>query len=422
MALDASVDSYDVVIIGGGLVGGSLACALGAAGLKVCVIEAVAEDARAQPSYDERVIALSWGSRLILEGIGLWSALDDGAAPIRQVHVSDRGHFGFARLDHRDEGVEALGYVVPAALLGRAIRAGLSRVDVFCPARLVGFRVQAHGVDMEMVLNRDSRLLRGRLLVGADGGDSSIRRRLGFSVQERNYGYDALITTVKVDRPRPGVAFERFTDTGPLAMLPMRDGRYSVVWTTAERERDALLSLGDEAFVRRLQARFGYRLGRLSQPGRRLTYPLKLLLARAPVRERVALIGNAAHTLHPVAGQGLNLGLRDVALLAEVLVDAVRAGRDPGGASALEHYRRQRGRDQASVASATDALARLFVNPWLPLRIARDLGMVGVDLLPGIRQLLLRRFMGLGNARPRLGLGLTLDRPRRGKGRFDSGT
>lgn len=400
------MENYDLVIVGGGLVGGSLACALGATGLRVAVVEAVAPETADRPGHDERVIALSWGSKRILDGIGLWRGVGPEAEPIRHIHVSDRGHFGFAHLDHAELGVEALGYVAPARTLGRAIRAGLDGVEVLSPARLLGFWVRREHADLEISLAGESRLLRTRLLVAADGGDSGIRSRLKLPVRERSYGHDAVITTVTPDRPRPGTAFERFTDTGPLAMLPMTGGRYSVVWTAREAETPAVLDLGDDAFLARLQERFGYRLGRLTDPGRRVAYPLKLLLARETVRERLVLIGNAAHTLHPVAGQGFNLGLRDVAALAEVLVDAARDGTDPGGRVVLDAYRRLRGRDQASVAAATDLLARLFVNPWLPLRVARDAGMLGLDLVPGARRRLAERFMGVGGRQPRLARGI----------------
>lgn len=402
------MERYDLVIVGGGLVGGSLACALGGAGLRVCVVEAVPPTAADQPSYDERVIALSWGSRLILDGMGLWSAIAPEAEPIRRIHVSDRGRFGFSRLDARDEGVDALGYVAPARLLGRAITGGLGHVDLLSPARLVGFRVQPDRVDLEVTGGGESRLLSARLLVAADGGDSGIRKRLDLKVKERSYGHDAVITTITADRPLAGTAFERFTDTGPLAMLPLPGGRYSVVWTARETETRDLVALSDEAFLERLQARFGYRLGRLSRPGRRIAYPLRLLLTRDPVRPRLVLIGNAAHTLHPVAGQGFNLGLRDVAALAEVVSHAMREGGDPGATPVLEAYRGLRGSDQANVATLTDALARLFVNPWPPLRLARDLGMVGFDLAPGLRHLLARGFMGIGGKLPRLARGLPL--------------
>jgi 2-octaprenyl-6-methoxyphenol hydroxylase len=191
-------------------------------------------------------------------------------------------------------------------------------------------------------------------------------------------------------------------------MLPMTGGRYALVWTVREEETAAILGLEDADFLRRLQGRFGYRLGGLERPGRRFAYPLRLLLTRDPVRRRVVLVGNAAHTLHPVAGQGFKLGLRDVAALAQVAADSVRAGRDPGGRAALDAYRRLRGQDQATVGAATDLLARLFVNPWLPLRVSRDLGLVGLDLLPGPRRLFARRFMGLSPKMPRLARGLPL--------------
>jgi 2-octaprenyl-6-methoxyphenol hydroxylase len=420
------MSDYDLIIVGGGLVGGSLASALRQSGLKVCSIEAVSADAASQPSYDERVIALAWGSRRILEGIGLWGQIAPGAEAIHQVHVSERGGFGFAHLDRAEQGVEALGYVAPARLLGKAIRGALAEeervspdgggIDQLCPARLLGLRIQPDGVDLEVSLAGASRTLRARLLVAADGGDSFVRRRLGLSVRERYYGHDAVITTVTPDRPRPNTAYERFTDTGPLAMLPMTEGRWSVVWTAREADTQTLLRLSDAAFLARLQDRFGYRLGGLTRLGRRVSYPLRQVMAREPVGDRLVLIGNAAHTLHPVAGQGFNLGLRDVAALAEVLVGAARAGSDPGGTAVLDSYRRQRARDQANAALVTDTLARLFVNPWAPLRIARDLGLVGLDLVPGARRALARRFMGIstdgGGRQARLSRGLSLDQRR----------
>jgi len=402
------LDAYDLVIVGGGLVGGSLACALAGTRLRVCILEAVPLGSEVQPSYDERVIALSWGSRRIFEGMGLWSAMESGAEPIRHIHVSERGRFGFARLDHREEGVDALGYVAPARLLGRAIQGGLAGADLLCPARLIGFRVQSDRVDLDVSVDGDSRLVRARLLVAADGGDSGVRKRLGLVPREYDYGHHALISTVTPEYPRSGVAFERFTETGPLAMLPMREGRYSVVWTARAREIPQLLALAEEEFLARLQARFGFRMGRLSHLGRRLAYPIRLMLTREAVHRRLVLIGNAAHTLHPVAGQGFNLGLRDVAALAQVLADAACEGGDPGGEATLDAYRRFRGHDQATIALVTDALARTFVNPLPPVRWARDLGMLGVDLTPGLRHLLARRFMGMGGSLPRLARGLPL--------------
>ena len=402
---------FDVVIAGGGLIGGSLACALSGTGLRVALVEAVAAEAPEQPSYDERVIALSWGSRRILEAVGLWDAVAPDAAPIHQVHISDRGHFGFSRLDRTELGVDALGYVVPARTLGVAIREALAEhrgVEVLCPARLTGQRVHADGVDLRVNHGGGPRTLTARLLVAADGGESAIRKGLGIQAEERPYAHDAIITTVTADRPRPAVAFERFTETGPLALLPMTQGRFSVVWTCREDETAEILALGDEAFLARLQGRFGHRLGRLTRPAARRAYPLKLLLTRKTVQPRLVLIGNAAHTLHPVAGQGFNLGLRDVAALAEVLADCADQGGDPGSESVLAVYGSWRGRDQREVAWLTDGLARLFVNPWLPVRLARGAGLLGLDLWGPARRALARRLMGVGGRMPRLARGLPL--------------
>jgi len=404
---------YDLVIIGGGLVGGSLACALSGTGLRIALVEAVRPSAEGQPSYDERVIALSWGSWRILEAIGLWPDIAPEAEPIRRVHVSDRGGCGFTRLDSDDIGVEALGHVVPARAIGVAIHAALREapdIELLCPARLLEHRVAADRVDLGVQCEGQRLQLRAALLVAADGGDSTVRKRLALNVRDERYDQDAVITTVSPDRPQSGVAFERFTDTGPLALLPMTGGRYSVVWTCSPDQTGELLALPDAAFLARLQQRFGYRLGGFRQAAPRRAYPLKLVLTRNPVQPRVVLIGNAAHTLHPVAGQGFNLGLRDVAALAEVVAQSARAGADPGGPAALSDYQRWRGRDQSGTATLTDLLARLFVSRWPPLGVARGTAMLGLDLIPPLRRLLARRFMGVGGRLPRLACGVPLEK------------
>ncbi|MBK1716506.1 2-octaprenyl-6-methoxyphenyl hydroxylase [Thiocystis violacea] len=403
---------YDLVIIGAGLVGGSLACALSATPLRVALIEAAPPRAGSRPSYDERVIALSLGSRRIFDAIGVWPDMAPEAEPILEVQVSDRGHCGFSRLHHAEEGVEALGYVVPARVMGQAIHGAIQyapNLEVFCPARLVHHEVRGDGVDLEVQLDEERVRFRTRLLVAADGGDSAVRDQLDLKMTGHAYGHDAIITTVTPDRTRPGLAFERFTDSGPLAMLPMTSGRYSVVWTCREQETADLLALSDADFLARLQTRFGYRLGRLREAAPRHAYPLKLALIRDSVRERLVLIGNAAHTLHPVAGQGFNLGLRDVAALAEVVTLAANRSDDPGAASTLADYRRWRRRDQVGTAHLTDTLARLFVIPWAPVRVARNLGLLGLDLTPAARHLVARRFMGLDGRLPRLARGLSLE-------------
>ncbi len=389
---------YDILITGGGMVGASLARALAGSGLSVAVVEAVSRDAPGQPSYDDRVIALAWGSRLILESMGRWSAIEREAEPIRRIHISDRGHFGFARLDHRDQGVRALGYVVPARAIGRGLLQGIDdqeRLDWICPARIADFRVGPERVLATLEVGGERRQIGARLLVAADGGDSPVRHRLDLPLQEWSYGHTAVIANLTPGVPHGGVAYERFTDSGPLAMLPMTEGRCSLVWTQRDEAVQEVLALDDAAFLQRLQGCFGFRLGRLARVGRRAAYPLRLMRVKEMVRPRLVLIGNAAHTLHPVSGQGFNLGLRDVAELAQVLVQASREHLDPGAAAVLERYAARRTGDQRRVALVTDFLARVFINPLPPVRIARNLGLLAMDLMPPVKRRLTRRFMGL---------------------------
>jgi 2-octaprenyl-6-methoxyphenol hydroxylase len=407
------VTDYDVIIAGGGMVGASLAHALAASGLRTAVIEPVPLAADAQPSYDDRAIALAYGTRRILEGLGVWAALAPHAEAIRRVHVSDRGQWGFTHLDARDEDAEAFGYVVTARDLGAALLAPLAGsggpVELFCPARVADFAVE--GDHVRVVVEPagappSARSVTARLLVAADGGRSAIRERLGIAQRHHAYGHHAVVANVTPSLPHNGVAYERFTETGPLALLPMTGNRCGLVWTTRDEDIADVLGLDDHAFLARLQERFGFRLGRFVAVGRRGHYPLELRLADTQVLERVAVIGNAAHTVHPIAGQGFNLGIRDVAVLADVLTAAHRGGRDLGALAVLREYEAARRRDQRTVALATDALARLFVSPFGPVRFARNLGMAVLDALPPARHLLARVGMGLEGPQPRLGRGI----------------
>jgi 2-octaprenyl-6-methoxyphenol hydroxylase len=281
-------------------------------------------------------------------------------------------------------------------------------LDLLAPARLVDFTDDGTRVTLEVERDGVVQTLATRLLVAADGGDSPVRERLGVPVRRWQYGQTAVVANVTPGRPHRGCAYERFTDSGPLALLPMTGGRCAVVWTVRDEDVDALLALDETAFLAGLQARFGHRLGMFQRAGRRHAYPLGLMRALESVRGRVAIIGNAAHTLHPVAGQGFNLGVRDVAALAEVIDEARRAGRDPGDAEVLDAYRRWRQREQAAMAVATDGLARLFANPLGPLRLGRQLGLLAVAWLPGLRHPLARAAMGLAGRQPRLSRGVPL--------------
>lgn len=403
---------FDLLIVGGGMVGASLARAVSGLGLRIGVVEASVADAPAQPSFDDRVIALSWGSRQIIQGIGVWPAMEKVAEPIRRVHISDRGHFGFTHLDHRQEEVDALGYVVAARAMGEVLQQGLegqSDIEFICPARLLSFTVDKDQVTVDLERAGGDAVLSARLLVAADGGDSQVRQLLSIPVREREYGQTAIIANLTASRPHQGVAYERFTDSGPLAMLPMMGGRISMVLTARDTQVESLMALDDGEFLATLQERFGYRLGRLETIGRRFAYPLRLRQATEQVRPRVALIGNAAHTIHPVTGQGFNLGLRDVAALADLLGDAAHRQQDVGETALLKRYADWRRRDQQAVAWITDSLARLFANPLGPLRLARNLGLLGLDGMPGLKHLVARQFMGINGRLPRLGRGVSLD-------------
>lgn len=402
---------YDVLIVGGGMVGASLACALGGQALRVAVVEAVPHGAATQPSYDDRSIALAYGTRRIFEGIGLWNALAGAVTPIERIHVSDRGHFGAARMEAAGCGFDALGYVVETRRLGEIFSAELARlpnVDLICPAELQAFEVSADGVRAHLAGAGPEALLTARLVVAADGGRSTVRRLAGIGVERRDYGQCAVIANVTPQRPHCNTAFERFTASGPLALLPMSQDRCSLVWTVDADRRAAVMALSDEAFLAALQERFGHRLGRFVRVGRRAAYPLTLIRANRHTAPRLALIGNAAHTLHPIAGQGFNLGLRDVAVLAQVLVEAVATGRDIGDPGTLAQYDRARRRDQRRVIGLTDGLVRIFSNDFTPLVVARNLGMVALDILPPLKRMLMRQTMGLGGRLPRLARGLPL--------------
>lgn len=406
-----SVSRYDVIIIGGGMVGASLACALSGSDLRVAIVEAVPPGVRDEPGYDERAIALAYGTSRIFRGLQLWDELALAATPIHRIHVSDRGHFGMTRMDRSDEGLPALGYVVPARVIGQVLNDAVSRregIEYYCPATVSAIRRTDDEVRVDIIGNDVPKTLSARLLVAADGVNSAVREQFGIDSRESDYQQSAIVTNITPQLPHRNIAYERFTDTGPLALLPMTEQRCAVVWTVASEQADAIMALDDDAFLAQLQARFGYRLGRLQRPGRRQAWPLKLLQATESVRERLALVGNAAHTLHPIAGQGFNLGARDIAALAEVLVDAVRNGEDPGALRVLNRYAEWRHADHQSVTVFTDGLARLFTLPVPALGLVRSTGLLALDLLPPAKRLLTRMTMGRGGKVPRLARGLPL--------------
>ncbi|MBL8259457.1 MAG: 2-octaprenyl-6-methoxyphenyl hydroxylase [Candidatus Competibacteraceae bacterium] len=403
---------YDLLIVGGGMVGASLACALAGPSLRIGLIEAAPFTASAHPSYDDRTIALSQGTKRIFQTLGLWETLAPTAEPIRQIHISERGGVGFAHLDSREEGVDALGYVAEARMIGAALLAklpGLSGVELLCPARLEQVIIEPDAARATVRLDGDRTVeLRCQLVVAADGARSPVREQLGVAALRWEYGQQAVIANVTPTLPHRQVAYERFTEDGPMALLPMTGNRCAAVCTVNDPDVEKVLALDDAGFVDLLHRRFGDRLGSFARVGRRQAYPLFLLKSREHARARAAFIGNAAHTLHPIAGQGFNLGIRDVAALAEVIADARRAGRDIGDMAVLDRYAGWRRWDQRQTIAFTDALTRLFVNPLPPVRAARNLGLLAFDFLPPLKHWFARQSMGLDGRLPKLARGLPL--------------
>ena len=401
---------FDVLIVGGGMVGASLAVALKPLNLKVGLIEAYDFGVAEQPSYDDRSIALSYGSSRIYQGMGIWNTLQAGVENIQHIHVSDRGHFGATRLEAVQENVPALGYVVESRVLGKLLYDELNSSDIeqFVPAKVFGLEQAADCVHVNIERNGIADTLQTRLLVVSDGTNSSVRDMLGIGVTRSEYHQTALIANVTTAEPHRNTAYERFTANGPLALLPLTQGRYSLVWTHRDEAVEATMQLDDAAFLSKLQAEFGYRQGAFTKVGQRATYPLVLQKSVQEVAGRAVVIGNSSHALHPVAGQGLNLGLRDVATLADLLATAAREGTDAGAATLLADYEQRRKPDYTKVLRYTDSLVRVFSNDWGLLGHARAGGLLAVDRIPALRQWISRQSMGLNYRQARLSRGLGL--------------
>ena len=400
--------SFDVAIVGGGMVGASLAVALEGLDVRVALIEAVPHDSAQQPSFDERTTALSNGSRRILQSLEVWRAVAAAAAPIRKIHVSDRGHFGFARIEAAEQGLEALGHVVPNRLLGAALwsrLAGRSDVRVYCPARIS--RIEP-GEDVVRLMVSEveggESPIQARLVVAADGVGSIVRSAFGVAVEVRDYGQTAVISTVLPRKFHEHVAYERFTADGPLAILPLADGRCTLVMTSSHQSAEAAMGWSDEVFLAELQRRFGFRLGRFLKVGRRVAYPLALTRARRTSAGRCIIVGNAAQALHPIAGMGFNLGLRDVASLAELIAE--HRALDP--AKLASAYDEWRAGDRREIIAFTDGLVRLFSHRFAPLRQLRDLGLLAFDLLPPAKAALASLSTGAAGHIPKLARGARL--------------
>ena len=401
----------DIAIVGGGMVGATLALALAPLGRRIALIEAVPPDAANQPSFDERTTALSNGSRRVLETLGLWDSVAQAATPIEKIHVSDQGRFGFARLDADDQDLEAMGYVLPNRALGAALWQRLRdcpNVEAFCPAQVAAARPGDDAVGLDLVHgDGTTTTLDTRLVVAADGIRSAVRSAFGIDADNRDYGQTAVITTILPQRFHEHVAYERFTEMGPLALLPLSDGRCTLVLTLETALATEALSWSDERFLAEVQRRFGFRLGRFLQVGRRAAYPLSLTRALRTSAPRCVIVGAAAQGLHPVAGMGFNLGLRDAASLAELLADQAVAD-DSGAPQLLAAYDEWRAADRRAIIGFTDGLVRVFSSPSGVVRRLRNLALLAFDVLPPAKSALSALSTGASGRIPKLSRGVAL--------------
>jgi len=411
---------YDILIIGGGLVGGSLACALQNTALRIAVLEAVSFDSEQQPSFDSRTVALAYGAKQIFQSMDMWSDIEAlGVAAIKDIHISDRGHLGAAHLSsdkylHNSSNIDALGYVVENRIIGQVINQRLldksktNNITYLCPAKLTALTIAPSLATAHYELADVEHSITASLVIAADGGNSKVRELTNTKITKSDYQQCAIIANVAMELEHNNVAFERFTNTGPFAMLPTTadpDGynnRCSMVWTIDADQQYEMSELDDVEFIKRLETRFGKRLGRVVKIGERFIYPLSLIRMRDFVQARLAFIGNAAHTLHPVAGQGFNLGLRDVAVIAEVVMDAFNNGEDLGNLKVLNQYAKWRKRDHRQAALITDGLVKIFSSNFMPIVVARNLGLIATELLPPVKKLLTRSAIGLAGKLPKL--------------------
>jgi 2-octaprenyl-6-methoxyphenol hydroxylase len=427
---------FDIVVMGAGMVGASLVAAMldhaGSLDLQIALIEPQASQYQApqseehldeyQSSFDARSTALSFGSAKIFQQLDIWKQLKQQVQKIEHIHVSDKGHFGATRLSAKQQNVDALGYVVENQWLGETLLSHIdahpnrNRLQFYRPASVISAKRHEGLTQLAVDSEGESIIISAQLLVMADGGRSTLRETLGFSYKEQSYNQHALICNLEFDRAHKNIAYERFTDTGPIAMLPLKKQkqrhRNALIWTLPDEHVDEIQALDDKAFMSKLQQRFGYRSGRIIGVGQRTCYPLKLQIAQELVRAGVVLVGNAAHTLHPIAGQGFNLALRGVATLAQHLIAASSKGQNLkekglkgkglGDLTMLSEFAQSRQSDQQMAVNFSDKSMHLFSTNNSLLALGRDLGLQLLDICPAAKTVFARSAMGLSSAMPDL--------------------
>ena len=396
--------SYDVVIAGGGMVGAALACALGESGLQVALVEGrEVEDLGPEDDVDLRVSAITHASQRIFAGVGAWDQITRRrVSPFREMRVWDSTGSGRIHFDSAAIGEPLLGWiienrVIQYVLLSRA--RALANVDLWCPATIASADAGAESVRIQL---EDGRVLEARLLVGADGANSKVRHWAGIATTGWGYDQQGLVATVATEHSHQETAWQRFMPSGPLAFLPLHDGRCSIVWSTSAGQAERLQQLDERAFAQQLGAAFEWQLGDVSLQGARAVFPLRSQYAQAYVRSRIALVGDAVHVVHPLAGQGVNLGLLDAAALAEVLTAAIAAQHDVGSLKTLRRYERWRKGDNMLMLGVLDGFKRLFGSPVAPARWLRNVGLSVTNSVSPLKNEIARRAMGLAGDLPRL--------------------
>ena len=402
--MDDDNSTVDVLIAGGGITGLTLAACLGSAGVRVSIVDQETTDGRLAPAFDGRTTAIALGSMRVLAAAGVWEHVPEHEREaILDIRVADDFGPFFLHYQHEEVGSNPFGWIVENRILRHALftRLGeLACVRHLAPAVLADMTVHPGRVDARLA---DGRCIKATVLVGADGRRSLVRSLAGIRVWGWPYARQtALVTVIGHSQPHHGVALEHFLPAGPFAVLPMTRNRSSIVWTERKDRADRYLALPDALFSREIVARAGNWLGQVGPIGQRFSYALSVQCAHHYIANRIALVGEAVHTIHPIAGQGLNLGLRDVAALTEVLVDALRLGQDPGDSAVLARYQQWRRPDNLALVAVTDGLNRLFSTALPPIRLLRGLGLAAVNQAPFVRQLLMRHAMGTLGDLPRL--------------------
>ncbi len=397
---------FDLIINGGGMAGATLAWGLNyilgpQKALNIAIIEASADEQN-HAGFDARVIALSYGSRQILEQIGLWQDYQSIVTAINNISVTDRGHCGQTTLTPQEYQVPHLGYVVELADSGKLLHEKLAnskQVTWFRPNSITKLEQSQESVDITLA---NGEQLSAPLIIAADGGFSTVRQLLNLSNEQTNFSQSAIIANITTSQAHQGVAYERFSEHGPIALLPMSQGRSSLVWSMNTQEIESVMALGDDAFLASLQQAFGYRLGTFEKTGKRVSYPLIQTLATQLTHHRVAFIGNAAQALHPIAGQGFNLGLRDVAALIHQLSTAVRNGQDIGSFNTLHQYSELRTADRDNTVWATSGLVSIFSNQHWPLVLGRNVGLSLSNCFSALKKPVAHQMLGWNHQLPQL--------------------